>query len=177
MELPPDEDTYVGIMPRGGSVSELRWFRVAGGAVRPPLHERVLRRRLVHLDFGCGRYNPFPFVREASGLEISPKDLGGSLVRWSFDLSNGGDGIVETKLAGGGDFPLVADVDHMKDYEIGYYETFDPEVGPPLVAGPVGAGFNSLRRLDVRTGDAHGVELGAHDHAAGAGPHPVAASA
>jgi carotenoid cleavage dioxygenase len=73
-------------------------------------------------------------------------------VRWSFDLSSDGDEIQERPLATGGDFPLVADVDHMKDYEVGYYETFDPEVGPPNIAGPVGAGFNSVRRLEVTSG-------------------------
>jgi carotenoid cleavage dioxygenase len=148
-----DEDSYVGIMPRGGSVSELRWFRFPEARSAYHFMNAYSDGDAVHLDFGCGRYNPFPFVREASGLEISPKDLGGNLVRWTFDLSKGGEEILESKLASGGDFPLVADADHMRDYGVGYYETFDPEVGPPLVAGPVGAGFNSVRRVDVRSGE------------------------
>jgi len=40
----------------------------------------------------------------------------------------------------------------MKDYSVGYYERFDPELGPPLIAGPVGAGFNTLSRLEVKSG-------------------------
>jgi carotenoid cleavage dioxygenase-like enzyme len=146
-------DSFVGIMPRGASVSELRWFRFPEARSAYHFMNAFSDGDVVHLDFGCGRYNPFPFIREASGLEISPKDLGGNIVRWTFDLSNGGEEIIESTIATGGDFPLVADVDHMKDYEVGYYETFDPEVGPPNVAGPVGAGFNSVRRLQVRTGE------------------------
>jgi carotenoid cleavage dioxygenase len=148
-----DKDSYVGIMPRGGSVSEMRWFRFPEARSAYHFMNAYSDGDTVHVDFGCGRYNPFPFIREASGIEVSPKDLGGNIVRWSFDLSNGGDEIIESRIASGGDFPLVADVDHMKDYEVGYYETFDPEVGPPNVAGPVGAGFNSVRRLQVRTGE------------------------
>ncbi len=41
----------------------------------------------------------------------------------------------------------------MKDYTIGYYELYDPRIGPPLVAGPVGIGFNAVARIDVRTGE------------------------
>jgi carotenoid cleavage dioxygenase len=47
--------------------------------------------------------------------------------------------------------PRVAEKDHMKDYEIGYYQRFDPMIGPPLIAGPVGAGFNAVSRLNVKT--------------------------
>jgi carotenoid cleavage dioxygenase-like enzyme len=147
-----DLEPYVGIMPRGGSVSEMRWFKFPEARSAFHFMNAYTDGDRVHLDFGCGKYNPFPFCREASGLDIPPQELGGSLVRWTFNMANGGDTIDEHRLAPGGDFPLVADVDHMKDYEIGYYEAFDPEVGPPLIAGPVGAGFNSVRRLEVKTG-------------------------
>jgi carotenoid cleavage dioxygenase len=148
-----DMPCHVGIFPRSAGPSELRWFTFPEARSAYHFMNAYTEGDLVHLDFGVGRYNPFPFVREASGLDIAPQDLGGQLVRWTFDLSSDSDAITETVLASGGDFPLVADADHMKDYEFGYYETFDPQVGPPLIAGPVGAGFNSVRRLNVRTGE------------------------
>jgi carotenoid cleavage dioxygenase len=40
----------------------------------------------------------------------------------------------------------------MRDYDVGYYLRFDPIVAPPLVAGPVGAGFNALSRVEPKTG-------------------------
>jgi carotenoid cleavage dioxygenase len=78
--------------------------------------------------------------------------MGGSFVRWTFDLSKPGDTWEETILGPGGDMPRAAEKDAMKDYRIGYYQAFDPAAGPPLVAGPVGAGFNTILRLEVRTG-------------------------
>jgi carotenoid cleavage dioxygenase len=49
--------------------------------------------------------------------------------------------------------PRIASKDFMRDYEIGYYESFDPTNAPPLIAGPVGAGFNTIQRLNVKTGE------------------------
>src|SRR5262249_6939584 len=106
----------------------------------------------VHLDFGCGKVNPFPFIQEASGIQVQPQDMAGSFVRWTFDLSRSGDGYEETVLGPGGDLPRAAEKDAMRDYEVGYYQTFDPTAGPPLTAGPVGAGFNTVMRLEVRSG-------------------------
>jgi carotenoid cleavage dioxygenase len=44
----------------------------------------------------------------------------------------------------------------MTDFDIGYYQTFDPknapQNGPPPIAGPVGAGFNTIVRMEVKTG-------------------------
>jgi carotenoid cleavage dioxygenase len=106
----------------------------------------------VHLDFGCGKVNAFPFIREASAIQVQPQDLAGGFVRWTFDLSKPAEGFEETVLGPGGDMPRAAEKDAMRDYEIGYYQTFDPTAGPPLIAGPVGAGFNTILRLEVRTG-------------------------
>ena len=103
--------------------------------------------KFVHLDFGIGKYAPFPFIQQASHIHPTPEDMAyGRVVRWTFDMSKPGEKFEEYKLAPSGDFPRIANKDHMKDYSIGYYERFDPEAGPPLVAGPVGAGFNTLSR-------------------------------
>jgi carotenoid cleavage dioxygenase len=147
----PTKDSFIGIMPRAGSVQEMRWFR---GPARSAFHfmNAFSDGPRVCLDFGCGKVNPFPFIREASGIHIQPQDMVGSYVRWTFDLSKPGEGFEETVLGPSGDLPRIADKDFMRDYEIGYYQTFDPKVGPPLIAGPVGAGFNTILRLEVRTG-------------------------
>src|SRR5690606_27233570 len=57
----------------------------------------------------------------------------------------------EARLGPPGDFPIVAHKDHMKPYEIGYYQMLDPAVGEPRIAGPVGAGLNTIVRIDVKT--------------------------
>ncbi|NBA96029.1 carotenoid oxygenase family protein [Pseudomonas sp. R5(2019)] len=61
--------------------------------------------------------------------------------------------IEETTIGPPGDFPRVADKDFMVNYRIGYYQGYNPENGPPLISGPVGAGFNTIMRLDLHTGE------------------------
>jgi carotenoid cleavage dioxygenase-like enzyme len=149
----PEQGTVVGIMPRGGSVKDLRWFR---GPARSFFHFMNAHDEgdRVHIDFGVMDEAFFPFIREASGLE-GPGGPGpnSGFVRWTFDLASKAETWVETPLGPPGDFPLVAKKDHMKPYAIGYYQIFDPEVGPPMIAGPVGVGLNTVVRINVRTGE------------------------
>jgi carotenoid cleavage dioxygenase-like enzyme len=155
----PHRDAYVGVMPRHGSVSELRWFRHSACSAFHFMNGYTEGEE-IHIDFGLGKMAPFPFIQKASGVKADPKDLGGNLVRWTLDLSQDGDEISERVLARGGDFPIVADRDHMRDYEIGYYETYRPEAGPPLIVGPVGPGFNTVCRIEVKTGRTKSLSLG-----------------
>jgi hypothetical protein len=62
----------------------------------------------------------------------------------------------EQILAPSGDFPRIAEKDMMVDYNIAYYGRDDTSFGPPILSGPVGAGFNTISRLDgvqARYGD------------------------
>jgi carotenoid cleavage dioxygenase-like enzyme len=146
------QETVIGIMPRDGSVSEMRWFKGAP-AVSFHFMNAFDDGDTVNMDFGVSEMVPFPFMQRDSGLE--PK-LGGArngVVRWTFDLRGDMTTWVEKPLAPPGDFPRVANRDHMKPYEISYYQGFDPSFGPPLCAGPVGVGFNTIYRLNVQTGE------------------------
>ena len=40
----------------------------------------------------------------------------------------------------------------MVDYNVAYLGQVDVRLGPPILSGPVGAGFNTLARLEVKTG-------------------------
>ena len=92
----------------------------------------------VHLDFGVGKVSQFAFIREATNIQIKPEEMAGDLVRWTFDLSKPGEQWDETILGPGGDMPRVADKNALIDYDVAYYQTYDPTVAPPLIAGPVG---------------------------------------
>lgn len=153
------EQTVIGIMPRDGSVSEMRWFKGAP-AITFHFMNAFDDGATVNVDFGVSEMVPFPFMQRDSGLE--PK-LGGSrngVVRWTFDLIGDSGTWSERALAPPGDFPRVADKDHMKPYEISYYQGFDPAFGPPLSAGPVGVGFNTVHRLNVATGERRSYSAG-----------------
>jgi carotenoid cleavage dioxygenase len=144
-------ESFVGIMPRDGGVADLRWFR------GPPISafhfmNAYSEGNHVYLDFGYGKVAPFPFIREASGITVKPEEMGGEFVRWSFNLAKPGERWEQYVLGPGGDMPRIADKDNLVDYDVGYYQLFDPSVGPPLIAGPVGAGFNTIARLEVKSG-------------------------
>jgi carotenoid cleavage dioxygenase-like enzyme len=148
----PNKDTFIGIMPRDGHVNQMHWFRRPASSAYHFMNAYT-EGKFVHLDFGVGKLNPFPFIQEASHIHPTMEDMaGGGVVRWSFDMSKPGEKFEEYPLAPAGDFPRIASKDHMADYSIGYYERFDPTAGPPLIAGPVGAGFNTLSRLEVKSG-------------------------
>ena len=147
----PGKDSFVGIMPREGTVRDMRWFRGPAKSAYHFMNAHTEANR-VHLDFGYGNVNPFPFIREASGIQIRPEEMTGNFVRWTFDLSKRGETWDEQILGPSGDMPRIAEKDFMKAYQVGYYQSFDPEAGPPRIAGPVGAGFNTILRLEVTSG-------------------------
>jgi carotenoid cleavage dioxygenase len=55
--------------------------------------------------------------------------------------------------------PRIAEKDFMLDYEIGYYARFLIENGLPIVSGPVFAGFNTVTRINIKTGDTQSFSL------------------
>ena len=118
----------------------------------------------------------FPFMQRDSGLEPTLGGKRNGVVRWTFDLAGQDNMWTERTLAPPGDFPRVADKDHMKPYRIGYYQGFDPVNGPPLSVGPVGVGFNTVHRLDNSTGERRSYSAGPgttvqeHVHIASAQP-------
>jgi carotenoid cleavage dioxygenase-like enzyme len=147
----PTKDSYIGIMPRDGTVADMRWFK---GPPRSAFHfmNAYTEGNRVHLDFGCSRMPPFPFIQEASGIKAKPHEMRSNYVRWTFNLAKPGDSYEEYVLGPPGDMPRIAEKDFCRDYDIGYYQTFDPEVAPPLIAGPVGPGFNTIVRMEVKSG-------------------------
>jgi carotenoid cleavage dioxygenase-like enzyme len=158
-----DKESFVGILPRDAHVKHMRWFR---GPARSSFHfmNAYSEGNLVHLYFGVSKVPPFPFMQEASGIKLRPDQVRIGFVRWTFDLSKPGDTWEETIIGPSGDMPRTALKDQMSDFEIGYYQTFDPrnapQNGPPPIAGPVGAGFNTIVRMEVKTGKYTTLSLG-----------------
>lgn len=148
----PEKGSYMGIMPRGGSVKHLRWFHFEPRSAFHYLNAHSEGNK-VHIDFAPANVVGFPFIQEASGIHV-PLGKGGGrgLVRWTFDLDKNATGYEETPIGPGGDMPCVARKDAGKDYDIGYYQTYFPQNGAPHVVGPVGAGFNTVARIEVKTG-------------------------
>jgi carotenoid cleavage dioxygenase-like enzyme len=152
----PAKPSYVGIMPRHGSVTELRWFE------GPPCFSYHMMNAFtegskVHMDLCVADMNMFPFIMAAGGHPYNPMQANARLARWTFDLAAFDAGTTrtwtETLLGPGGDMPRIADKDMLRDYRIGYMAAFDPRLGPPILSGPTPAGFNALLRVDLKTGE------------------------
>lgn len=148
----PDGQAWIGIMPRYGSTSQMRWFKGPIGASGFHIMNAFDDDGHVQLDLNVMETNVFPFIRAASGIDKSPAEMRASLVRWTFDMESNGDGYEERVIGPPGDMPRVAARDIGRAYRAGYYATFDPRIGPPNIHGVVGAGFNALLRVEVGNG-------------------------
>jgi carotenoid cleavage dioxygenase-like enzyme len=143
-------DSWVGVMPRYGTVAEMRWFRGPKGvSCYHMMNAFEDNEGRIQFDQCLSSVNAFPFIQRASGLNIPPGETGGRLERWGIDLQQDGDRVSETVIGPPGDFPVIPASAQGRPYAHAWMLTMNPELqGPPVAGGPVGAMFNTLLRLD-----------------------------
>ena len=148
-----DKPSYVGIMPRYGDVSEMRWIE---GPVGVSCFHEVNAYEdgdLVHIDLCLTNSNAFAFMREAGGVHIDQRELQGALTRWTIDMSKDQLAIAERPIGPPGDLCRLADADQGRPYNRAWYLSMNPQAkGPPMLGGPVGANFNALLRIEPGNG-------------------------
>ena len=147
-----DLESWVGIMPRAGDVAEMRWFKGPKGVSAFHVLNAFDDGDLVHLDLCLSDTNAFPFMREAGGIAWSQQELGGGLIRWTFDLAKPGEDFEARPIGPPGDMPRIRDADQGRPYRAGWYLSMNPQGGPPLPGGPVGVAFNALLRIEPGNG-------------------------
>jgi carotenoid cleavage dioxygenase-like enzyme len=149
-----ERDSWLGVMPRYGDVSELRWFKGPKGASCYHMmnaHEDAAG--VIHFDQCLTNVNAFPFIQAASGLSIPPWEMQAALTRWSVDPKGAASEIRETVVGPPGDFPVIPAKDQGRPYSHGWVLSMNPVMqGPPVFGGPVGAMFNMLTRVDMSGG-------------------------
>ena len=156
-------ESWLAIMPRYGKVEDMKWIK---GPVGVSVFHEVNAfddGDLVHIDLCLTNTNAFQFMREAGGIDIAQQDLQGALTRWTVDLSKSDPQIEERPLGPPGDLPRIADKDQGRPYTHAWYLSMNPQGGPPMPGGPVGANFNCLMRIEPGNGhlEAMGVPPGA----------------
>lgn len=151
-----ETDSWIGVMPRKGDVSEIRWYKGPKGVHSFHMLNAFERDGALHMDMHVSASNAFSFIREAAGIHIPQHELGGGTVRWTMDLADGVDEIVETPIGPPGDMPRIADKDQGRRYTTGWYLTVNPEGGPPLLGGPVGVLFNMIMQVNGEAGQVTG---------------------
>jgi carotenoid cleavage dioxygenase len=145
-----ERDSWVGVMPRYGSVAQLRWFKGPKGvSCYHMMNAFEDADGRIQFDQCLSSVNTFPFIQRASGLNIAPGESGSRLERWTLDVNQGGDRVTETVIGPPGDFPVIPARAQGRPYSYAWMLTMNPQMqGPPVAGGPVGAMFNLLLRLD-----------------------------
>ena len=145
--------SYIGIMPRYGDVSEMKWIE---GPVGVSCFHEVNAYDdgdFVHIDMCLTNTNAFAFMREAGGVHIEQQDIQGALTRWTLDMSKDAPELTERPLGPPGDLCRLADADQGRPYNRAWYLSMNPQAkGPPMLGGPVGANFNCLLRIEPGNG-------------------------
>lgn len=147
-----DLESWVGIIPRYGKVEEMRWFKGPAGVSAFHLLNAFDEDEQVHLDVCLSDTNAFGFMREAGGVQRAQHELGGGLTRWTFDIASEGDSFASRIIGPPGDMPRLRDRDQGRAYQDAWYLSMNPQGGPPLPGGPVGAAFNLMLRVEPQTG-------------------------
>jgi carotenoid cleavage dioxygenase len=149
-----DMENMVGVMPRYGDVSEMRWFKGPKGASSfHMMNAFETPDGKVHMDHHVTDTIAFPFIQRDSGINVPPWELGGGFQRWTMDMKSESDGVSVRPLGPGGDMPRIADADQGRPYKRGWYCSMNPQpMGPPVMGGVVGAMFSALLRVDFETG-------------------------
>jgi carotenoid cleavage dioxygenase len=145
-------ESWLAIMPRYGKVEEMKWIKGPVGV--SAFHEvnAYDDGELVHIDICLTETNAFPFMREAGGIHREQQTIQGAVTRWTIDMSKADPVIEERPLGPPGDLPRLADADQGRPYSHCWYVSMNPQGGPPMPGGPVGANFNALVRLEVGNG-------------------------
>ncbi len=156
-----ERDSWLGVMPRYGDVSEMRWFKGPKGVFCYHMmnaHEDAEGR--IHFDQCLSSVNAFPFIQNASGLNIPPWEAKGGLTRWTVDYANGPGAVAETVIGPPGDFPIIPAAEQGRPFSRAWMLTMNPEMqGPPVFGGPVGFMFNMMLRLDMTGGPPQALAL------------------
>ena len=157
-----DRESWLGVMPRHGSVKQMRWFRGPRGVscfhILNAFEDGAGR---IHMDQCLADVNLFPFIQRASGLQVSPQQANARLARWTVDPGSGADTITESVIGPPGDLPVLPARFQGRAQSHAWMLTMNPQrQGPPLPGGPVGAMFDVLMRLDFTGGPSNALALG-----------------
>jgi carotenoid cleavage dioxygenase len=142
----PDKGTHIALVPRGGTVADVRWFDAPPCYVFHPMN---------HFETGDGKvvvdvmkYDVAPLFPNPDGSPSSPAAPPARLFRWTMDPNATGAGVHETQLDDrAGEFPRFDERFCMSDYRYGWIvsgNVAQPTRGPTAVDGIV--------RYDLKTG-------------------------
>ncbi len=149
----PEKGVHIGIMPRRGSVEDIRWFRGdVEGYVFHPMNAYSSGNTLV-----CDvcEFEQAPLFPLPDGTPGDPAKAVPRLTRWTFDLSKNTDGYQWERLDDlACEFPRLDERYAGLEYRYGYFAC---DTNPDVKVG----GFNGIGRRDHQRGHTDIYDVGA----------------
>jgi len=148
-------DIYLGVLPRRGTVEDLRWFR-GPNQFASHVMNAFNEGTAIHFDTPAARGNMFPFFPDIHGAPFDPVAAQARLTRWTVDLAANDDGIHARVLSDlVGEFPRIDDRFAGRPYRHGYLLAQDRD--RPFEAGDAksatGLIMNILAHINLETGE------------------------
>jgi carotenoid cleavage dioxygenase-like enzyme len=136
----PTKDIYLGVLPRGGAASALRWFRAPNQFCSHVMNAFNDGAR-VHIDVPVAEGNMFPFFPEP-GKRWDPTKAASRMTRWTVDMASKHEGFESAERLSDyvGEFPKTDHRYQTLPYRHGWLLGFDP-------------GRSSIAHVDHGTGE------------------------
>ncbi len=139
----PDKGTHIGVMPRNGSVEDMRWFETDPCYVFHPLNAYTDGNRIIaHVM----QFEEAPLFPHLDGSPPDPEKANARLCEWVIDLGDNSNSVKRTYLDDiTGEFPRLDERFAGLAYRHGYYAA--------STAGDGGLGFDAVVHHDLEKGD------------------------
>jgi carotenoid cleavage dioxygenase len=150
----PEKGTHIGVMPREGSVSDIRWFETDPCYVFHPMNAFTDGNRIIaHVM----QFEEAPLFPRADGGRADPQKANARLCEWVLDLGDNSNSVQRRYLDDiTGEFPRLDERFAGLDYRHGYYAASTTRDG--------GIGFNAIAHHDFARGERRLYELPEGDY-------------
>lgn len=145
----PDKGTHIGIMPRNGSVDDIRWFTTDACYVFHPMNAYTEGNKVIaHVM----QFEEAPLFPHVDGSKADPEKANARLCEWTFDMGDNSNNVQRRYLDDiTGEFPRLDERFAGNDYKQGYYAASTSRDG--------GMGFNAIAHHDFAKGNRNLYEL------------------
>lgn len=146
----PEKGNHIGVMPRDGSVEQIRWFKNDASYVFHPMNA-FNDGDLIICD--VAEYGQAPLFPNPDGSKGDPNKMWARLNRWTLDMGANTDDYVVTPVDGGAsEFGRLDERFACHEYRYGYMLRQE--------AGDSSVSFNNIARVDHDTGKVDSFEMG-----------------
>ena len=150
------KDVYLGVLPRKGDASAMRWFR-APNRFASHVMNAFNDGTKVYFDVPEAKNNMFPFFPDVHGAPFNPQLSASRMTRWSVDMASKSDEFVGMERLAElvGEFPKIDERYATRPYRHGYIlaQDFSRPVELPGGRSAAGMMMNLLGHIDHLTGE------------------------